>query len=150
MDLQYFLYDLGDSYVSSVTSRVLPTSEMAILAKRCCRNRDSAVSSSGRLAAPFGGVWACLRAALKKPRLLFGLSEESAESRLGPLFRTPYFLSVFVHMPKRLGAIAFSGITEHMDWSVLYSWILKFRAPRSLQRRGQIVSPPTLSLATSN
>ena len=113
----------------------LPTSEMAILAKSCCRNRDSAVSSSGRLPAPFQGLWACLRAALKKPRLLFGLSEESAESSLGPLFRTPYVLSVFVHMPKRLGAIAFSGITEHMDWSVLYSWILKFRAPRSLQRR---------------
>ena len=35
-----------------------------------------------------------------------------------------YFLSVLVHMPKRLGAIAFPGITEHMDWSVLYFWIL--------------------------
>ena len=31
------------------------------------------------------------------------------------------------------------GITEHMDGSVLYSWILKCRAPRSLQGRGQIV-----------
>ena len=133
-----------------LTSRVLPTSEMAILAKKCCRNRDPAVSSSGRLAAPFGGVWACLRAVFLKPRLLFGLSEESAESRLGPLFRTPYFLSVYVHMPKRLGAIEFPGITEHMDLSVLYSRILKFRAPRSLQGRGQIVPSPTLSLATSN
>ena len=62
MDLQYLLYDLGDSYVSSVTSRVLPTSGMAILVKTCCRNRDSAVSSSGRLPAPFRGLWACLRA----------------------------------------------------------------------------------------
>ena len=139
MDLQYLLYDLGDSYVSSVTSRVLPTSEMVILTKKCCRNRDSAVSSSGRLPAPFRSLWACLRAFCFTPRLVFGLSEESAERRLGPLFWTPYFLSVFVHMQKRPGAIAFSNITEHMDWSVLYSSILKFRPPRSLQRRGQIV-----------
>ena len=63
MILQYLSYDLIDSDVSSVTSRALPTSEMAILAERCCTNRDSAVSSSRRLPTSFGGLLGCLRAA---------------------------------------------------------------------------------------
>ena len=47
-------------------------------------------------------------------RLLLGRPEESAESRLGSLFRTPYFLSVFVNVQKRKGAIVFQNINDHL------------------------------------
>ena len=56
---------------------------MAILAKRCRINRESAFSSSGRLPASFGGLLGFLLAVFEILRLLLGRSEESAESRLG-------------------------------------------------------------------
>ena len=80
-----------------------------------------------------------LRALFLTPRLLLGRPEKSAESRMGSLLPTPYFLSVFVNVPKRIRIIAHSNITDHMDWSVFDLWILKIRAPRSLQRHGHIV-----------
>ena len=45
----------------------------------------------------------CLGAAFEKPRLLLGRPQESAESRLGSLFQTPYFLGGVVNVPKTHG-----------------------------------------------
>ena len=119
MLLQYLSYDLADSYVPSVTSRALPTSQIAILTQKSCKYRASAVSSSRRLPTSFGGLLGFLGAAFVKPRLLLGRPQESAESRLGSLFQTPYFLGGFVNVPKRIGAIACSSTSDQMGWSVL-------------------------------
>ncbi len=72
---------------------------------------------------PWGKFW--------KPKMLFGRPQESAESSLGSLFQTPYFLGGFVNVPKRIGAIAFSSRNGHMGWSVLYLWMLKLRASKT-------------------
>ena len=82
--LQYLLYDVADYDVSSVTSRALPTSEMTILAERCCTNRDSAVSSSRRLPTAFGGLWGFLRAAFWLPGLLLGRPRKRRSRRNRP------------------------------------------------------------------
>ena len=119
MDLQYLRYDLGDSYVSSVTSRALPTSKMAILLERGSTNRDSAVTSSRRLPTSIGGLWGLLGKHFCKPRLLLGRLRESAESRLGSLFPTPYFLGDFVNVPKRKRSIACLNTNDQMERSVL-------------------------------
>ena len=105
MDLHYLLYDLADYYLPRLTSRAPPPSQMAILAERCCIHRESAASSSRRLPASFGGPLGFLLAAFEILRLLLGRPEESAESRMGSLFRIPYFLSDFVNVPKRIGIL---------------------------------------------
>ena len=83
MDLHYFPCNLVDYCLPLLSSRAFPISQMAILAKRCSINREFARSSLGRLPASFGGLLGFLLAALEILRLLFGRSEESAESRLG-------------------------------------------------------------------
>ena len=62
MLLQYLSYDLGHSNVPSLTSGALPTSQVAILAEKCCIHRESALSSSRRLPTSFGGPLGFLRA----------------------------------------------------------------------------------------
>ena len=62
---------------------------MAILAKRCSINREFARSSLGRLPASFGGLLGFLLVGFEVLRVLFGRSEQSAESRLGLLWVLP-------------------------------------------------------------
>ena len=119
MDSQYISSTLGDPYVPSVTSRALPTSKRAILLERGSNNRDSTVSSSMRLPTSIGGLWGLLGKHFGIPGLLLGRSQESAESRLGFLLHSIYFLCGFVNVPKRIGAIAFSNTNDQMERSVL-------------------------------
>ena len=110
--------NLVDCYLPRLTSSVFPTSQLAILAERCCIHRESAFSSSGRLPASLGGLLGFLLAAFEILRLLLGRPEGSAESRMGYLVLTPCFLCVFVSVLKRNGGFAFAGTNGHMDWSV--------------------------------
>lgn len=73
-------YELVDPYVQRLTSRALPTPQMAILAKRRCRNRDPAVPSSRRLSTSCRCLMGCLRAAFWLPGLLLGRSLKMLEA----------------------------------------------------------------------
>ena len=72
---------------------------------------------------PWGKFW--------KPKMLFGLPKKSAESRLRSLCQTPNFLGGFVNVQKRIRVIAFSNNKYQMGWSVLYFWVLKFKANKT-------------------
>ena len=63
----------------------------------------------------------------RAPRAVWGLF-------FGPPTSSPFFEKVL----KRTGAFSFSNINNHMDWSLLLFWILKFRASKTLQRRLQV------------
>ena len=98
--MHYLSYDLVVSYVPRLTSRARSTSQMAILVKRCCINRDSAPSSSRRLPRSFGGLWGFLRTAFCLPGLLLGRPQKapkpskSTPKRCWPLGRLPLGLSL--------------------------------------------------------
>ena len=89
LDLHYFPSTLVDYYLPLLSSRAFPSSQMAILAKRCSINREFARSSLGRLPASFGGFLGFLLVGFEIHRVPFGRSEESAESRLGLLWVLP-------------------------------------------------------------
>ena len=136
MDLQYLPYDLGNCYVPSITSRALPTSKKAILLERGSKHRHSAVSSSIRLATSIGGLWGLLGKHFCNPRILLGRPQESAESRLGSLFQTPYFLGDFVNVPN-----AGSGFGAFSDP------VRAMRVRSSVHRRPTLSSSPPAGCA---
>ena len=87
--LQYCSYFLSDSYVPSLSPRALPTSTLAILTKRYCNNRDSAVSSSRRFPTSFGGLLAFLWAPSRLPRILLRRPEKAPRIVWGLLVGLP-------------------------------------------------------------
>ena len=96
MDMHYLQSNLVDYYSPLLSSRASPTSQLAILAKRCCIHREATCSCSGRLPASFGGLLGFLLAASEMLRFLLGRPEEGAESRMGFVSRIPYFLCICV------------------------------------------------------
>ena len=94
MDLQYLLYDLGDSNGSSVTSRAFPTSKRAILFKRGSNNRESAVSSSRRLPTSIGGLWGLLGKTVEHLDSFSDAPKRAPRAVSGLFFRLPTFSAV--------------------------------------------------------
>ena len=80
---------MDDSYVSSLASRALPTSQMVLLAKRCCTNRDSAVSSSRRLPTSFGGLLGLLGESFGNLKYFSDAPKRAPRAVWGLFFRLP-------------------------------------------------------------
>ena len=78
---------------------------MAILGERCCIHREFVFHLQDAFRLHAEALLGFLLAAFEILWLLLGRPEESAESRMGSLFRTPYFLCVFVNVPKRKRSI---------------------------------------------
>ena len=87
-------YDLGDSYVASVTSRALPTSKTAILLKRGSKNRDSAVTSSRRLPTSIGGLWGLLGKTFEYLESFSDPPRRARRAVSGLFFRLPTFSAI--------------------------------------------------------
>ena len=80
---------MDDSYVSNLASRALPTSKMAILARRCCTNRDFSVSSSRRLPASFGGLLGLLGESFENLKCFSDAPKRAPRAVWGLFFRLP-------------------------------------------------------------